>query len=56
MILVVCPKISYKMIVTPAKAGVQFESTWIPACAGMTKRYHAKLDRKFLYNIIRTQH
>jgi hypothetical protein len=35
------------MIVTPAQAGVQFESTWIPACAGMTNRYHAKLNRKF---------
>jgi hypothetical protein len=42
------------MIVTPAQAGVQFESAWIPACAGMTKRYHAKLNRKFLYNICGT--
>ena len=24
------------------QAGFQFESAWIPACAGMTKRYHAK--------------
>jgi hypothetical protein len=44
------------MIVTPAQAGVQFESTWIPACAGMTNRYHAKLNRKFLFNIYGTPH
>jgi hypothetical protein len=24
------------MIVTPAEAGVQKKTTWIPACAGMT--------------------
>jgi hypothetical protein len=29
-------QISYKMIVTPAQAGVQFRDVWIPACAGMT--------------------
>jgi hypothetical protein len=29
------------MIVTPAEAGVQLESTWINACAGMTNRYNA---------------
>ena len=29
-------KIRYKMIVTPAQAGVQFKDAWIPACAGMT--------------------
>ena len=28
---------SFHKIVTPAQAGVQFESAWIPACAGMTK-------------------
>ena len=39
------------MIVTPAEAGVQFESAWIPACAGMTNRYHAKLNGKVFYNI-----
>jgi len=50
MSLVYCPKISYKMIVTTAKAGVRFESAWIPVCAGMTKRYHAKLDKKCLYH------
>jgi hypothetical protein len=46
------------MIVTPAQAAVrqahgpersrrrvQFESAWIPACAGMTNRYHAKFNR-----------
>jgi hypothetical protein len=26
------------MIVTPAKAGVQFKFAWIPAFAGMTNR------------------
>ena len=31
-------KISYKMIVTPAQAGVQFKDAWISACAGMTGR------------------
>jgi hypothetical protein len=39
------------MIVTPAQAGVQFKPAWIPACAGMTNRYAAKLRRKILYNI-----
>ena len=34
------------MIVTPAKAGVQLKGTWIPAFAGMTNQYHAKLNRK----------
>jgi hypothetical protein len=28
------------MNVTPAQAGVQFRDSWIPACAGMTDRYH----------------
>jgi hypothetical protein len=28
------------MNVTPAQAGVQFKDAWIPACAGMTSRYH----------------
>ena len=28
------------MIVTPAKAGVQFKDAWIPAYAGMTDRFH----------------
>lgn len=26
-----CPQMDYKMIVTPALTGVQFESAWIPA-------------------------
>lgn len=50
-----CPRparyISVNMIVTPAQAGGQFESVWIPACAGMTKRHHAKLVRKFFWSI-----
>jgi len=29
-------QIYYKMIVTPAKAGVQFKEAWIPTFAGMT--------------------
>ena len=28
------------MNVTPAQAGVQFKDALIPACAGMTDRYH----------------
>ena len=36
-----CLKINYKMIVTPAEAGVQFKDAWIPACAGMTNGQHA---------------
>jgi len=44
------------MIVTPAKAGVQIESAWIPACAGMTKRYSAKFNKELLDNISGTQH
>jgi hypothetical protein len=44
------------MIVTPAQAGVQFKPAWIPACAGMTNRYDAKLLRNILYNISKTIH
>ena len=42
-----CPKISYKTIVTPTKAGVQLQSVWIPAFAGMTNRYPAAIDKNF---------
>ena len=28
------------MNVTPAQAGVRFKDAWIPACTGMTRRYH----------------
>ena len=57
------------MIVTPAQAAVrqahgperrrrrvQLESAWIPACAGMTEWYDAKLDRILLDNISGIQH
>jgi hypothetical protein len=44
------------MIVTPAQAGVQIESAWIPACAGMTKGYSGKFNKERLYNISGKQH
>ena len=44
------------MIVTPAQAGVQIESAWIPACGQMTNRYSAKFNKELFYNISGTQH
>ncbi len=39
------------MIVTPAQAGVQLKVAWIPACAGMTNRYHTTVNRNSCDNI-----
>ena len=50
------PQISYKMIVTPAQAGVQFKDAWIPACAGMTDSYHTSELNNILGNSSGTQH
>jgi hypothetical protein len=44
------------MNVTPAQAGVQFKDAWIPACAGMTDRYHASYLNNVLNNISGTPH
>jgi hypothetical protein len=37
-------------------AGVQFKDAWIPACAGMTDRYHNSKRSKILADISGTQH
>jgi hypothetical protein len=49
-------QIRYKMIVTPAQAGVQFKDAWIPACAGMTDSYHTSELNNILGNSSGTQH
>jgi hypothetical protein len=43
------------MNVTPAQAGVQFKGAYIPACAGMTDRYHDSKLNNILYDISGTQ-
>ena len=43
--------INYKMNVSPAQAGVQIKDAWIPACAGMTDRYHDTEPNNILEDI-----
>jgi hypothetical protein len=50
------PEISHITNVTPAQAGVQFKDAWIPACAGMTDRYHSAELNNILEDISATRH
>jgi hypothetical protein len=43
------------MFVTPAQAGVQFKAAWIPACAGITDRYHDSELNNILFETASTQ-
>ena len=44
------------MVVTPAQAGVQFKGALIPACEGMTDRYHDSELKNNLDDISGTEH